>query len=160
MNFSFTYQELTNIANQYLENQIDNEKYQFKLAPIDQGFLINVERLKVSFLNFKAKIKLQINQYSDGYLVIGLKFKNFFYEGLKKFLFAVVLKLLQKVMAKKSSAEMAKYVHFSANHITIEVNNILTTAEAPLSVQNITTEEHALGIQFEINQNFSKMLKA
>ena len=159
MKFSFTYPELTSLANQYLDKQIDSEKYQFRLAPVEEGFLIQIQRLKVSIFNITAKILLQIKSYHNGELVIGLKFKNIFFEGIKKFLFAVVLNLLQKFMAKRA-AEMAKYVHFSANHIKIEVNDILTTAEAPLSVKNIEPTNESLAIQFEFNHNFSKLLEA
>lgn len=153
MTFSFTFYELADLANFYVADKQKSKELDFELLPYDDGIEIHVKKVKISFISLKARFFISLQQFRNGELTVVVHFKNMFYEILKKIVFSIVINLVKgKIKAEQNGADITQYVHFSSNHIRIELNKLLAAVTVPVEVDNIKRYTSGVEIEFTVKK--------
>lgn len=159
MNFSFTYEEITDLANFYVIEEKNNEKMELRLEPINSGFRINIVKFKVSFITIKSKIDLKLERFDGENLVISLHFKNLFFELVKKVVFIVVLNLLkERLVDPERDIDLSDHIHFGTSKIEIEINKIFELTKIPMHLHSINDFRKQVDIKFTVKK-YKKVLQ-
>jgi len=158
MNFSFTYEEITDLANFYVIEEKNNEKMELQLEPIDSGFRINIIKFKVSFITIKSKIDLKLESFDGENLVVSIHFKNLFFELVKKVVFIVFLNLLkEKLTDPERDIDLSDHIHFGTSKIEIEINKIFELTKIPMHLHAINDYRKQVDIKFTVKK-YKKLL--
>ncbi len=153
MTFSFTFHELADLANFYVAEKQKSDKLYFTLSPYDDGIEINVKRFKVSFITLKAKFSISIKHFKNDELTILVHFKNMLFELIKKIIFAILINIVKKfIKTGDNGHDITQYVHFSSNHIRIELNDLLDSVKAPLHINEIKRFSTGIDISFTVKK--------
>jgi hypothetical protein len=159
MNFSFTYEEVTDLANFYVIEEKNNEKMELHLEPIDSGFRINIIKFKVSFITIKSKIDLKLESFDGKNLVVSIHFKNLFFELVKKVVFVVFLNLLkEKLMDQERDIDLSDHIHFGTSKIDIEINKIFELMKIPMHLHAVNDYRKQVDIKFTV-MKYKKLLE-
>jgi hypothetical protein len=153
MTFSFTFHELADLANFYVAEKQKTEKLYFTLHPYDDGIEIYVRRFKVSFITLKTRFFISIKHYKNDELILVVHFKNLLFELVKKVVFAIVLNLLKKfIKTGDNGHDLSQYIHFSSNHIRIQLNSLMDAVKAPIFVNDIKRFTTGIEINFTVQK--------
>jgi len=153
MNFSFTYEEITDLANFYVIEENNNEKMELQLEPIDSGFRIHIIKFKVSFITIKSKIDLKLERFDGENLVVSIHFKNLFFELVKKVVFIVLLNLLkERLVDPDRDIDLSDHIHFGTSNITIEINKIFELTKMPMHLHAINDFRKQVEIKFTVKK--------
>lgn len=159
MNFSFTYEEITDLANFYVIEEKNNEKMELHLEPIDSGIRINITKFKVSFITIKSKIDLKLERFDDGEMVISFHFKNLFFELVKKVVFIVFLNLLkERLVDPDRDIDLSDHIRFGTSDIKIEINKIFELTKIPMHLHSVNDYRKQVDIKFTIKK-YKKVLE-
>lgn len=152
MKLTFGYDELATLANEYaLKDKID-ENIAFHLEGVEDGIAVRVTKFKFSIFTLKARIYLRFVRFDDGILTLSIRFKNIFFELIKKVVFLLADALLKKFMKTEDEddVDLTKYISISTSKITVKLNELLQVQELPGYVNYISGEAGTLSIDFKI----------
>lgn len=159
MHFSFTYEEITDLANFYVIEEKNNEKMELHLEPIDSGIRINIIKFKVSFITIKSKIDLRMEKFDGENLVISIHFKNLFFELVKKVVFIVFLNLLkERLVDPERDIDLSDHIHFGTSNIRVEINKIFELTQIPMYLHAINDYRKQVDIKFTVKR-YRKVLE-
>ena len=151
MTIGITFDELSEIINTYI-SEAGTEEMEVETHPLSDGLLIHIKKFDTGSINLRGKLTLHYDSFEDGILTIRLKFKNFFFELIKKLLMGVVLKIIMKKMRQREETEEidpTKFIHFGSSSISAEINNLLEAMQVPVELVVI---KHKVGsIAFAFN---------
>ena len=153
MNFSFTYEEIADLANFYVVEEQKNEKLDFSIEAIDSGFLVNVHKFKVSFLTIKSKIAAKIESFDGETLVLSIHFKNLIYDFVKKIVFLVILNIFKnRLKDEEDGVDISPHIHFSASKVHVEINKIFDIFSIPMHLNELNDQRKKLNINFTVKK--------
>lgn len=148
MTFAITYQELSDIINIYLTEN-ESEELDVITHPLETGLLINVNKFDTGAMTLKGKLEFHIDSYEDGILTLRLKFRNFFFEMLKKLLMGIIIKIMMKKFRQEAEElDPTQFIHFRSNTVSIEADNMFEAMKIPVDLVLIRQKEGALAVVF------------
>lgn len=151
MTFGITYEELSDIANHFLKEN-ESEELDIITEPLTKGLLIHVKKFDTGSLTLKGRIEFIIDSFENGLLTIRLRFRNIFYELMKKVLMGIVIKIFLKKMKEENeeedSVDPMQFVHFKSNTVSIETTAMFETMKIPVDLLVIKQKEGSLIIGF------------
>ena len=150
MTFAITYKELSDLINIYLEEN-DPEEVDVVTYPLDTGLLIHIKKLDTGAITLRGKLEFRIQSFEEGILTLRLKFRNIFYEMLKKILMGLVVKVLMKKFSKDAEdIDPANFIHFRANTISVETANMFEALNIPVELILLKQKEGSLAVAFDL----------
>lgn len=150
MTIAFTFDELSEIINTYAK-EAAAEELEVETYPLSDGILIHIKKFDTGSITLRGKLALHYESFEAGILTIRLKFKNFFYELLKKVLMGVVLKIVMKKFRQQDDSEEVdptKFIHFGSSTISAEINNLLEALKVPVELVIIKHKEGSIAFAF------------
>lgn len=150
MTFAITYEEFSDLINTYLSEN-DSEELDVVVHPLKTGLLIHVKKFDTGTFTLKGKIELHIQSFENGILTLRLKFRNFFYEIMKKILMGIVIKILMKKFRKEAEeVDPTQFIHFRANTVSIETDKMSEAMNIPVELLLVRQKEGSLAVAFNI----------
>lgn len=150
MTFAITFDELSEIANTYAR-EASAEELDVETQPLADGILINIKKFDTGSITLRGKLALHFESYENGVLTIRLKFKNFFYELIKKVLMGVVLKIVMKKFKQQEDTDEidpTQFIHFGSSTISAEVNNLFEAMKVPIELILIKQKVGSIAVAF------------
>ena len=161
MIFSFTFDEIADLANFYVVKEQTNEKLDFELFPLEDGIKVSLYKLKVSFLTIKSQVYLRVKSFDGEELSLSVHFKNILVDMVKKMVFVLVLNLLKKKLkAKDNGVDISHYIHFTTSSLHVDIHKIFTILSVPMRLNSIKKYAHRLEIDFTVKKLEKPLNKA
>ncbi|MGK7396304.1 MAG: hypothetical protein ACNS62_17125 [Candidatus Cyclobacteriaceae bacterium M3_2C_046] len=153
MIFSFTFDEIADLANFYVVKEQTNEKLDFEIFPLEDGIKVSVYKMKVSFLNIKSRVYLRFKSFDGEELVLSVHFKNIFVDLAKKIVFVLILNLLKnKLKVQDNGTDISHYIKFTTSSVHIDINKIFTVLSVPMRLNSLKKYAHRLEIDFTVKK--------
>lgn len=150
MTFAITYEELSDLINSYLSEN-ESEDLNAIVYPLETGLLINIRQFDTGSITLRGKFEFHIQSFENGILTLRLKFRNIFFEMLKKILMGIVIKVMMKKFRKEAEeVDPTQFIHFRSNTITIETDQMFKAMKIPVELLLIRQKEGSLAIAFNI----------
>lgn len=150
MTFAITFDELSEILNTYIQ-EAESEELAVETMPLSNGILIHIKRFDTGSITLRGKLELHYESFEAGVLTIRLKFRNFFYELIKKLLMGIVLKIVMKKFKNDQDVEdvdPTKFIHFRSNTVSAEINNLFEALKVPVELVIIRHKEGSIALAF------------
>lgn len=148
MTFAITYEELSDLINAYLSEN-ESEEFDLTIHPLETGLLTHVKKFDAGSFTLKGKLELHIQSFENGVLTLRLKFRNFFYDMLKKILMGIVIKIMMKKVRKDSEeVDPTQFIHFRSNTISIETDKMFEAMKIPIELLLVRQKEGSVAIAF------------
>ncbi|MGK7388949.1 MAG: hypothetical protein ACNS60_01305 [Candidatus Cyclobacteriaceae bacterium M2_1C_046] len=150
MTFAISFDELSEIANTYTR-EASSEELDVETHPLADGILIHIKKFDTGSITLRGKLALHFESYENGILTIRLKFKNFFYELIKKVLMGIVLKIVMRKLKQQEDTDEidpTKFIHFGSSTISAEINNLCEAMKIPIELILVKQKVGSIAIAF------------
>jgi hypothetical protein len=148
MTFAITYAELSDLINTYAK---ESEEFNIITSPLNTGLLIDVKKFNAGSITLKGRFEFHIDSFNNGILTLRIKFRNFFYEMLKKILMGIVIKIVMKKFSREAEeVDPTQFIHFRSNTVSIETDNMFEVMNIPIELLLVRQKEGSLAVAFNI----------